>query len=173
MPVLCWWHACADNTNLAENCDISHKLQFFCAFAFFLKKNHSRVHEWNLLFAQCQWGLMRDGIKSSSISLTLQGEPMEPTMWRRCVCKCMPIVAFAASTSLIDFTLRRNYPLNSSFSYPSKYECFFWLNSPYIQENNDLCSLWNLGFYMLHVILYLHMICNPRSNNKSQQQFFL
>ncbi len=95
---------------------------------------------------------MRDGIKSSSISLTLQGEPTEPTMWRRCVCKCMPIVAFAASTSLIDFTLRRNYPLNSSFSYPSKYEffflfsVFFCLNSPYIQENDDLCSLWTLGF---------------------------
>ncbi len=50
---------------------------------------------------------------------------------------------------------------------------FFWLNSPYIQDNNDLCTLWNLGFICSKSFLYVHTICNPRSNNKSQQQFFL
>lgn len=61
---------------------------------------------------------------------------MVPIMWRLCGCKYMPIAVSDASTSPIGFTRKKNFLLNSKFSYLSKkaegttYDCFgalhFW-----------------------------------------------
>jgi hypothetical protein len=55
---------------------------------------------------------------------------------------------------------------------------FLWLlNSPYIQDNNDLCTLWNLGFvcsmsfYMCTQSVTLEAITNH--NNKFSYKFVL
>jgi hypothetical protein len=166
MPVLCWWYACADNTNLAENCDISHKLQFFCAFAFLKnKKSQSstrvkpfictmpmRLDEgWN----QIQFNL-------SDFTRRAYGTNYVETMRLQVHANCR---------------IRRIYfsdRLYSEEELPPEFKLFLpiqvWV---LIQDKRWSMYSLELGFYMLHVILYVHTICNPRSNNKSQQQFFL
>ena len=80
----------------------------------------SLLPESNLSFVQCLCVSMKVGTRSSLICLTSQEELMEQTTLRLWECKFTPIAGLEESTFLIDFTPKRSFLQNSSFSYLSK-----------------------------------------------------
>ena len=80
----------------------------------------SQPPESSPLSAPCPWDSTKAGIKFSLICLISPEEPMEATILRPLGSLSMPIAESEEYIFLIDFIVRRNFPLNSSFFYPSK-----------------------------------------------------
>ena len=74
----------------------------------------------NPSFAQCLWGWMRDGIRSSLIFPILHGEPTGQTTSRHCESKFTQIAGSEGYTSRTGCILSKSFPQSSSYSCQSR-----------------------------------------------------